>query len=100
MLPQYLKNICVLILTSIWLCSSTKIVCSAWELLGRPDVTVTMLAGEFPHELGHLTKDKALVNRLGIEARYTEMVAKQQVDVMDVRRSEALALPRDIPYHK
>lgn len=80
--------------------TETGVVCSAWQLLGRPDVTVTTLAEAFPHELSHLMKDRPLVNRLDIEGHYTEMVAKQEVDVMDVRRSEALALPRDMPYHK
>ena len=70
------------------------------KLLGRHDVTMTTLAGAFPYELGHLTKDRTLVNRLEIEGHYTDMAAKQQVDVMDMRRSESLALPKDIPFHK
>jgi tRNA U34 5-carboxymethylaminomethyl modifying enzyme MnmG/GidA len=59
-----------------------------------------MLAGAFPSELGHISEDEVLSARLDIEGHYDVMVSQQQEDVMDVRRSEALQLPADIPYHK
>lgn len=59
-----------------------------------------MLTEAFPAELGHLMEDRVLLARLDIEGHYDVMVGKQEEEVMDVRRSEAMQLPSDIPYHQ
>ena len=74
-------------------------VCSAWWVLQRPGVDVSKLAELFP-ELGHLAEQPALVRRLEIESHYSNMITKQESEVVDMRRSEALQLPPDLPYHK
>lgn len=69
-------------------------------MLLHHEVDTARLAETFPKELGHLAEDRVLANRLDIEGHYSTMVTKQQSDVMDVRRSETMQLPLDIPYHK
>ena len=71
---------------------------SAWQLLSNPHISITKLAEVFPAELGHFLIEKSLITRLDIEAHYSEMVAKQELDVMDLRKSETLKLSTDIPY--
>lgn len=72
-------------------------------MLSIADVNVTKLAEAFPTELGHLAEDggdQTLMRRLEIEGHYSAMVSKQESQVIDVRRSEAMQLPIDLPYHK
>lgn len=69
-------------------------------MLQHPDVTVGSLVEAFPTELCDLRGCPALVRRLDIEGHYSAMVAKQEMEVTDLRRSEGLQLPQDIPYNR
>ena len=80
--------------------STNPPLCSAWQMLLHPEVTVNTLAAAFPSELGDLGEQPALARRLDIEGHYSAMVAKQETDITDLRRSEGLQLPADMPYSK
>lgn len=61
-------------------------------------ITITMLAQAAP-ELLPLTYDSSLENRLHIEALYELAAAEQVEEVREVRRDEALIIPKDLDYN-
>ena len=82
----------------MWAC---MLLCSAWEMLLIPEVTVATLAAALPEQLECLCGcSKALAFRLDVEGHYSKMVSKQKEEVMDLSRSDALQLPANVPYHK
>ena len=66
---------------------------SAFDLLAYPDVTMQRLATIWP-ELGVLRAD--VVEQVEIDARYAVYMRRQEADIGDLRREEAVALPRDL----
>ncbi|KAJ8920073.1 hypothetical protein NQ315_011727 [Exocentrus adspersus] len=73
---------------------------SAFEMIDikTEKTTITMLAQAAP-ELLPLTLDPSLENRLHIEAMYEAAAAEQVEEVREVRRDEALIIPRDLDYN-
>lgn len=61
-------------------------------------ITVSLLATAAP-ELIPLTLDPALETRLHIEALYESASADQLEEVTEVRRDEALLIPKDLDYN-
>ncbi|MSP88747.1 MAG: tRNA uridine-5-carboxymethylaminomethyl(34) synthesis enzyme MnmG [Alphaproteobacteria bacterium] len=68
---------------------------SAVDLLAYPDIAFDRLAVIWP-ELAAIPADVRL--QLEIDARYAGYVQRQQADIRDFRRDEALALPADLNY--
>ncbi len=68
---------------------------SAFELLGRPGMTLGRLAEVWP-ELRGLRED--IVEELEIEARYRGYLDRQEADIRAFRRDESLALPASLDY--
>lgn len=51
-----------------------------------------------PSVLGWMKDDAELCNRVKIEAMYERFVQDQAVEVREIRRDEAMLIPRDIDY--
>ncbi|MFO0988821.1 MAG: hypothetical protein U1F37_15895 [Alphaproteobacteria bacterium] len=68
---------------------------NAFELLGRPDMSVQRLAGVWP-ELNGI--EPGIAEQLEIEARYRGYLERQEADIRAFRRDEALALPASLDY--
>ena len=51
-----------------------------------------------PTLLGWIKEDSQLCNRIKIEAMYHHVVKDQEKEVMEIRRDEALLIPRNIDY--
>ena len=68
---------------------------SAFELLGRPGMTVSLLASIWP-ELE--TVPQTVREQLEIEARYSGYLERQEADIRAFRRDESLALPAGLDY--
>jgi tRNA uridine 5-carboxymethylaminomethyl modification enzyme len=68
---------------------------SAADLLAYPDISFDRLAVIWP-ELAAIPADVRM--QLEIDARYAGYVERQQADIRDFRRDEALALPADLNY--
>lgn len=68
---------------------------SAFELLGRPDMSVQRLAGVWP-ELNGI--EPGIAEQLEIEARYRGYLERQEADIRAFRRDESLALPASLDY--
>jgi tRNA uridine 5-carboxymethylaminomethyl modification enzyme len=68
---------------------------SAFELLGRPEMSVARLASVWP-ELSAI--DPIIAEQLEIEARYRGYPDRQDADIRAFRRDEALALPAALDY--
>jgi tRNA uridine 5-carboxymethylaminomethyl modification enzyme len=68
---------------------------SAFELLGRPEMSVARLASVWP-ELSAI--DPIIAEQLEIEARYRGYLDRQDADIRAFRRDEALALPAALDY--
>ncbi len=68
---------------------------SAFELLGRPEMTVARLSEVWP-ELGAL--EPPVAQQLEIEARYSGYLERQEADIRAFRRDESLALPDSLDY--
>jgi tRNA uridine 5-carboxymethylaminomethyl modification enzyme len=68
---------------------------SAFEILGRPDLTLTDLARAWP-ELGQL--DRFASEQIEIEAKYAVYLDRQEADIASLRRDDAAALPANIDY--
>lgn len=68
---------------------------SAFELLGRPEMTVARLAEVWP-ELGAL--EPPVAQQLEIEARYSGYLQRQDADIRAFRRDESLVLPDSLDY--
>ena len=68
---------------------------SAFQLLGRPEMTVARLCGVWP-ELGAL--EPMVAQQLEIEARYSGYLERQDADIRAFRRDEALVLPDGLDY--
>ena len=71
------------------------VVRTAFELLSRPDLSLTDLCAVWP-ELAKL--DAATVEQLEIDGRYQGYLARQDADIARYRRDENLALPEDLDY--
>lgn len=61
-------------------------------------ITVSMVAKVVP-ELIHLSLDPVLENRLHIESLYEAAAADQVLEVNEVRKDEALLIPKDVDYN-
>jgi tRNA uridine 5-carboxymethylaminomethyl modification enzyme len=70
---------------------------SAFDLLGRPGVTLPRLGEIWPALLG-LRPDVA--EQLEIESRYRGYVGRQEADIRAFRRDETLMLPPDLDYDR
>ena len=68
---------------------------SAFELLAYPEVSVGRLAAIWP-ELGGLRAD--VVEQVEIDARYAVYMRRQEADIGELRREEAVALPEDLDF--
>ena len=68
---------------------------SVHDLLAYPGVDLRRLAKIWPR-LGDIRSDVA--EQLEIEATYSGYLARQEADIMRLRRDEALALPADLDY--
>ncbi len=68
---------------------------SAFELLGRPGMSLQRLAEVWP-ELGGVAP--AVAEQLEIEARYRGYLDRQEADIRAFRKDEALALPASLDY--
>ena len=66
---------------------------NAHELLARPDVTMERLSMVWP-QLG--TLDRFVSEQIEVDAKYAVYLDRQQVDIEDVRKEEAVALPEDL----
>jgi tRNA uridine 5-carboxymethylaminomethyl modification enzyme len=71
------------------------VVRSAFELLGRPGITLHRLTTIWP-ELRALSP--AIGEQLEIEARYSGYLERQEADIRAFRRDESLALPASLDY--
>ncbi|KAJ8945144.1 hypothetical protein NQ318_001609 [Aromia moschata] len=73
---------------------------SAFDMLDikNEKISISMLAKAAP-ELIPLTYDPSLENRLHIEALYEAAAAEQFEEVREVRREEALMIPKDLDYN-
>jgi tRNA uridine 5-carboxymethylaminomethyl modification enzyme len=68
---------------------------SAFELLSRPEVDFAQLAAVWP-ELAVVPAGVAA--QVGIEARYAVYVDRQEAEIRDFRRDEALVLPDSLDF--
>jgi tRNA uridine 5-carboxymethylaminomethyl modification enzyme len=68
---------------------------TAFEILGRPGMTLARLAQIWP-ELQGLHPD--IAEQLEIEARYSGYLERQEADIRAFRRDEILTLPRTLDY--
>ena len=66
---------------------------SAHELLARPDVSMSTLAGIWP-ELGGL--EGFVAEQIEIDAKYAVYLDRQQDDIDGIRRDEGIAIPQDL----
>jgi tRNA uridine 5-carboxymethylaminomethyl modification enzyme len=71
------------------------IIRTAFELLGRPGMSISRLAQIWP-ELNGLAPD--IAEQLEIEARYRGYLDRQEADIRAFRRDETLALPASLDY--
>lgn len=73
---------------------------SAFELLGinNWNVSVARLAAADP-AYRDMALDEALCLRLAAEALYHDLVQQQQYEIGEVRREEALAIPKNMDYY-
>lgn len=67
-------------------------------LSGGDEITVELLCKAAP-ELEILIEDFRIANRLKIEALYEHAVSCQAEEVAEMKRDEALIIPRDIDYN-
>ena len=68
---------------------------SAFDLLSYPDVSIERLAGIWP-ELCGLRSDVA--EQVEIDARYAVYMRRQEADIGELRREEAVELPGDLDF--
>lgn len=72
---------------------------SAFEMLsGGDEISIELLSRAAP-ELKILNEDKHIANRLKIEALYEHAVNCQAEEVAEMKRDEALIIPKDIDYN-
>lgn len=72
---------------------------SAFEFLsmnGPPNVID--ICNLDPKMLGWIQEDAELCNRVKIEAMYERVVKAQEVEVIEIRRDEAMLIPKNIDY--
>jgi tRNA uridine 5-carboxymethylaminomethyl modification enzyme len=68
---------------------------TAFELLAYPDITISRLAAIWPQLSRHAPDIGAQVE---VDARYDPYVRRQDADVADMRRDEALKIPSDLDF--
>jgi tRNA uridine 5-carboxymethylaminomethyl modification enzyme len=68
---------------------------TAFELLAYPDITISRLTAIWPQLSRHAPDIAAQVE---VDARYDPYVRRQDADVADMRRDEALKIPADIDF--
>ncbi len=68
---------------------------SAFDLLAYPDVTIERLRVVWP-ELDALRAD--VVEQVEIDAKYAVYMRRQEADIGELRREEAVALPEDLDF--
>ncbi len=68
---------------------------SAFELLGRPGMSLVRLAAVWPELNG---VEPAVAEQLEIEARYRGYLDRQETDIRAFRRDESLTLPAALDY--
>jgi tRNA uridine 5-carboxymethylaminomethyl modification enzyme len=68
---------------------------SAFDLLSYPDVSMERLRAVWP-ELGALRAD--VVEQVEIDARYAVYMRRQEADIGELRREEAVSLPDDLDF--
>lgn len=74
---------------------------SALEILGMIywDVTIEQLAS-LDCKYSVLTEDEDIVERLKIEAQYSDLVEEQSEEVDAMRRDQALVIPHNFDYYR
>ncbi|XP_051853229.1 protein MTO1 homolog, mitochondrial [Antechinus flavipes] len=71
---------------------------SALDILKYEEVDMAMLAKVLPEPLTKFAECQELMNRLKIEATYELSLILQQKEIEEIRRDEALQLPKDLDY--
>lgn len=71
---------------------------SAYDALLLPGVTLDNLIAVFPEDFGHLKDKLSLKSRIEINARYSHVVAQQQIEMAEVQRDEQMLLPDDLDF--
>ncbi|XP_078467917.1 5-taurinomethyluridine-[tRNA] synthase subunit MTO1, mitochondrial [Lampetra planeri] len=73
---------------------------SAHLVLQQPNVTLMDIAVVFPEYLARFTHSQEVCERMKIEAVYSTLTSRQQDEIEEVRRDEALQLPDDLDYEQ
>lgn len=71
---------------------------SAFEFLATPDLTSVEEVCNLDPSLSFISENPNLCNRVKIEAMYENAIKDQEIEVNEIRRDEALRIPRDIDY--
>uniref|UniRef100_G3T0N0 5-taurinomethyluridine-[tRNA] synthase subunit MTO1, mitochondrial n=2 Tax=Loxodonta africana TaxID=9785 RepID=G3T0N0_LOXAF len=71
---------------------------SALDVLKYEEVDMKLLAKAVPEPLKKYTECRELAERLKIEATYESAAFRQQQEIEEVQRDEALQLPKDLDY--
>ncbi|MEL7049092.1 MAG: tRNA uridine-5-carboxymethylaminomethyl(34) synthesis enzyme MnmG, partial [Pseudomonadota bacterium] len=66
-----------------------------FDLLAMPGVSLNQLSAIWPEVAGLPT---SIAEQLSIDARYAAYVARQEQDVVQLRRDEAVQIPRDLDF--
>ncbi|XP_053142863.1 protein MTO1 homolog, mitochondrial isoform X2 [Hemicordylus capensis] len=72
--------------------------CSALDILQYQEVNMNILARAVPESLKMFSEWRQLAERLKIEAVYGWYVSSQKLEIEEVRRNEALQLPKNLDY--
>ena len=65
---------------------------------GNDNITVRMLADCLPEIFGHLAEKEDLCTRVKIEALYQHAVARQQEQVIQIKKDETMIIPPEVDY--
>lgn len=71
---------------------------SAFDFLATPDLTSVEEVCNLDPSLSFISENPNLCNRVKIEAMYENAIKDQEIEVNEIRRDEALRIPRDIDY--
>lgn len=71
---------------------------SAFEFLATPDLSSVEEVCNLDPSLSFISENPNLCNRVKIEAMYENAIKDQEIEVNEIRRDEALRIPRDIDY--
>lgn len=71
---------------------------SAFDFLATPDLSSVEEVCNLDPSLSFISENPNLCNRVKIEAMYENAIKDQEIEVNEIRRDEALRIPRDIDY--